>query len=79
MTIEAPRVGVITFPGSLDDRDALRAVDQMGGVGVALWHADHDLHEVDRFAQMQRFHAAFDLLLLELRRLVHRHSPGRAT
>src|SRR6266487_2287198 len=35
----------------------------------------HDLHEVDRFAQMQRFHAAFDLLPLELRRFVHRHSP----
>ena len=47
MTVEAPRVGVITFPGSLDDRDALRAVDLMGGVGVPLWHADHDLHEVD--------------------------------
>ena len=47
MTIEAPRVGVITFPGSLDDRDALRAVDLMGGEGVPLWHADHDLHEVD--------------------------------
>jgi phosphoribosylformylglycinamidine synthase len=42
-----PRVGVITFPGSLDDRDALRAVDTMGGVGVALWHADRDLRGVD--------------------------------
>jgi phosphoribosylformylglycinamidine synthase subunit PurQ / glutaminase len=42
-----PRVGVITFPGSLDDRDALRAVDTMGGAGVALWHADRDLQGVD--------------------------------
>jgi len=42
-----PRVGVVTFPGSLDDRDALRAVATMGGEPVALWHADHDLHGVD--------------------------------
>ena len=42
-----PRVGVITFPGSLDDRDALRAVAFMGGEGVPLWHAEHDLRGVD--------------------------------
>jgi phosphoribosylformylglycinamidine synthase I len=42
-----PRVGVVTFPGSLDDRDALRAVEVMGGVGVPLWHADRDLRSVD--------------------------------
>jgi phosphoribosylformylglycinamidine synthase len=38
---------VITFPGSLDDRDAMRAVATMGGEGVPLWHADPDLHGVD--------------------------------
>jgi phosphoribosylformylglycinamidine synthase I len=43
----APRIGVVTFPGSLDDRDALRAVRLMGGEGVSLWHADRDLHGVD--------------------------------
>ena len=42
-----PRIGVVTFPGSLDDRDALRAVRVMGGEGVALWHADRDLRAVD--------------------------------
>jgi phosphoribosylformylglycinamidine synthase subunit PurQ / glutaminase len=42
-----PRIGVVTFPGSLDDRDALRAVRFMGGEGVALWHADADLRGVD--------------------------------
>ncbi len=42
-----PRVGVVTFPGSLDDADALRAIAEMGGEGVALWHADHDLQGVD--------------------------------
>src|SRR3954462_13506944 len=41
------RVGVVTFPGSLDDRDALRAVRIAGGEPVALWHGDHDLRGVD--------------------------------
>jgi phosphoribosylformylglycinamidine synthase len=41
------RVGVITFPGSLDDRDAQRAVRLAGGEPVALWHADADLQGVD--------------------------------
>ena len=47
MTAAGARVGVVTFPGSLDDRDALDAVTFMGGVGVPLWHASHDLHGVD--------------------------------
>ena len=47
MTDGAPRIGVITFPGSLDDRDAQRAVTFMGGDAVPLWHADHDLRDVD--------------------------------
>jgi len=42
-----PRVGVITFPGSLDDKDAARAVQLAGGESVPLWHADADLHSVD--------------------------------
>jgi len=41
------RIGVVTFPGSLDDRDALRAVRAAGGEPVALWHGDHDLRSVD--------------------------------
>jgi phosphoribosylformylglycinamidine synthase len=41
------RVGVVTFPGSLDDRDAQRAVRIAGGEPVALWHGDHDLRDVD--------------------------------
>jgi len=41
------RIGVITFPGSLDDVDAVRAVRLAGGEPVALWHADHDLKDVD--------------------------------
>ncbi|SEG73411.1 phosphoribosylformylglycinamidine synthase subunit I [Thermomonospora echinospora] len=45
--MNAARVGVITFPGSLDDRDAARAVRLAGAEAVSLWHADHDLRGVD--------------------------------
>ena len=41
------RVGVITFPGTLDDRDASRAVVAGGSEAVSLWHADADLKNVD--------------------------------
>ena len=41
------RIGVVTFPGSLDDRDATRAVRLAGAEPVALWHNDADLQEVD--------------------------------
>ena len=42
-----PRVGVVTFPGSLDDRDALRAVTLLGGESVPVWHADRRLPALD--------------------------------
>ncbi|HEY2173267.1 MAG TPA: phosphoribosylformylglycinamidine synthase subunit PurQ [Mycobacteriales bacterium] len=41
------RIGVVTFPGSLDDRDAARAVRLAGAEPVPLWHADPVLPEVD--------------------------------
>ncbi|MGW1997359.1 phosphoribosylformylglycinamidine synthase subunit PurQ [Embleya sp. NPDC001921] len=41
------RVGVVTFPGSLDDRDARRAVRIAGAEPVALWHKDKNLQQVD--------------------------------
>ena len=41
------RIGVVTFPGSLDDADAARAIRISGGTAVALWHGDADLHSVD--------------------------------
>jgi phosphoribosylformylglycinamidine synthase len=41
------RIGVVTFPGSLDDVDAQRAVRIAGHEAVALWHRDHDLRSVD--------------------------------
>ncbi|MGY5766255.1 phosphoribosylformylglycinamidine synthase subunit PurQ [Brachybacterium sp. DNPG3] len=41
------RIGVVTFPGTLDDRDALRAVRLGGAEAVALWHGEDDLLDVD--------------------------------
>lgn len=41
------RIGVITFPGSLDDRDAQRAIRIAGAEAVPLWHGTHDLDGVD--------------------------------
>jgi phosphoribosylformylglycinamidine synthase len=41
------RIGVVTFPGSLDDRDAARAVRVAGAEPVALWHGHRELRGVD--------------------------------
>ena len=41
------RIGVVTFPGSLDDRDAQRAIRLAGAEPVELWHGTHDLMGVD--------------------------------
>ena len=40
-------MGIVTFPGSLDDDDAARAVARAGGEPVRLWHAERGLHGVD--------------------------------
>lgn len=41
------RIGVVTFPGTLDDVDAARAARQVSAEVVSLWHADADLKGVD--------------------------------
>ena len=41
------KIGVVTFPGTLDDRDAARAVRFAGGEAIALWHDVADLKGVD--------------------------------
>ena len=41
------RIGIITFPGTLDDVDAARAARRVGAEAVNLWHADADLKGVD--------------------------------
>lgn len=46
-SLSSARIGVVTFPGTLDDRDAMRAVRLAGAEPVSLWHADSDLQKVD--------------------------------
>jgi phosphoribosylformylglycinamidine synthase I len=45
--VSGPRIGVVTFPGSLDDVDAARAVRYAGAEPVPLWHGDEDVRGVD--------------------------------
>jgi phosphoribosylformylglycinamidine synthase subunit PurQ / glutaminase len=45
--LNGARIGVVTFPGTLDDRDAARAVRLAGAEAVSLWHADESLQDVD--------------------------------
>ena len=46
MTEDRPRVAVVTFPGSNDDRDALHALAQLGAEAAPVWHADEQLPNV---------------------------------
>jgi len=41
------KIGIVTFPGSLDDADAARAVRLAGGEAIPLWHGEADLRGVD--------------------------------
>jgi phosphoribosylformylglycinamidine synthase len=82
---DGPRIGVVTFPGSLDDRDALRAVRFMGGVGVPLWHAEPELHGVDAVVLPGGFSygdylrtgaiARFAAVMGDVRAFAHRGGP----
>lgn len=45
--LRAVRIGIVTFPGTLDDRDAARAVTLAGGTAVGLWHNEANLQSVD--------------------------------
>ena len=55
-----PRIGVITFPGTLDDVDAARAVRYSGAEAVPLWHAEEDLHGVDDHVSVRPLVAHLD-------------------
>jgi phosphoribosylformylglycinamidine synthase I len=46
VTEPRPRIAVVTFPGSNDDRDALLALDRLGAEAVPVWHADERLPDV---------------------------------
>jgi phosphoribosylformylglycinamidine synthase I len=41
-----PKIAVVVFPGSNDDRDAALALEQLGAEPVLVWHAEHELPEV---------------------------------
>jgi phosphoribosylformylglycinamidine synthase len=42
-----PRIGVVTYPGSQDDRDALWALAALDAEAVSVWHDDHELPDLD--------------------------------
>ena len=46
MSESRPRIAVVAFPGSNDDRDALQALDGLGAEAVPVWHADEQLPDV---------------------------------
>jgi phosphoribosylformylglycinamidine synthase I len=46
MSSMRPRIAVVTFPGSNDDRDAMLALEQLGADGVPVWHGDQRLPDV---------------------------------
>ena len=46
MRDSAPRIGVVTFPGSNDDRDATWALRALGADPVPVWHADPALPDL---------------------------------
>jgi phosphoribosylformylglycinamidine synthase len=46
VSASAPHIGVVTFPGSNDDRDALHALDLLGAAGVPVWHGEERLPDV---------------------------------
>ena len=41
------RIGVVTFPGSNCELDAVEALGDLGGQAELLWHGDADLHQAD--------------------------------
>jgi phosphoribosylformylglycinamidine synthase subunit PurQ / glutaminase len=47
VTVPQPRIGVVTYPGSQDDRDALWALAALDAEAVPVWHDDRELPELD--------------------------------
>jgi phosphoribosylformylglycinamidine synthase len=47
VTVPRPRIGVITYPGSQDDRDALWALAALDAEAVQVWHEEPDLPDLD--------------------------------
>ncbi len=47
MASPQPRIGVVTYPGSQDDRDALWALAAVDAEPVAVWHEERELPDLD--------------------------------
>src|SRR5947199_4418963 len=47
MASPQPRIGVLVFPGSNDDKDAMWALAALDAEPVLVWHADDELPDVD--------------------------------
>ena len=47
MSEVAPRIAVVVFPGSNDDRDAAWALSALGAEPILLWHGEEELPQVD--------------------------------
>jgi phosphoribosylformylglycinamidine synthase len=47
MSSPQPRIGVVRFPGSNDDRDALWALAALDAEAIAVWHAERELPDLD--------------------------------
>jgi phosphoribosylformylglycinamidine synthase subunit PurQ / glutaminase len=47
VTSPQPRIGIVRFPGSNDDRDALWALAALDAEAIAVWHADTELPDLD--------------------------------
>ena len=47
MTEPRPRIGVLVFPGSNDDRDAAWALSALGAEPQLVWHAEAELPQVE--------------------------------
>ena len=52
------RVGIVTFPGTLDDRDAARASTKAGAIAIPLWHNEADLKMLMLWFYLVDFHMA---------------------
>ena len=57
-----PRVAVVVFPGSNDDRDAALAFEQLGADPVLVWHAEAELPEQVVAGTRARYVEAFERL-----------------
>ena len=62
MASPQPRVGVVTYPGSQDDRDALWALSALDAEAVPVWHEERELPEDVVMHTRSKYIEAFERL-----------------